>query len=516
MRITPLDIRKQEFRKTMRGLDTDEVYAFLSTVADEYEAVLSDNKKLREHIVELEDRLKEFKSMETNLRNTLLTAERITSEAKENARREAGLIVREAEIEAEKAAETIRAHTQQLRREILELKKQKDNYITRLRTLLDSHRGMIDGFEDDFAAVDREIEEIGKKVDEDIKNAIPASRMSRDKITEDYAHQPSDKVTWDEERKREETPRPRVPRPQWHGGDVSKKDKNESAPADHSTPDASPGSGPRPSSEPTLDLEQDREENLGDKEAVPSQANGFGNVDATHVTLAEDDPGLEDTLTEYKMRHDVAQSIEKKLYPEAPLKTDDVADSRNENAQPQEGREPGQPGQEIRSSGPVARDQYAPGMDNAETEAGETPRPGSQTGTAVYPQPGQAEPRELPESQLSRDDWKTYEVQDNKPDWSNYEIGQRGAGPGLSRMPADPRHDHEVDEALSGLTEMQGTDAPPPPPEKQQDQVAPPQAKAPTPPASQQPLEIDEVDSGETWSMEELRKNLTNLSGEEE
>ena len=74
MRITPLDIRKQEFRKTMRGLDADEVYAFLTTVADEYEAVLSDNKKLREMIVNLEDRLREFKDYEKNLRNTLLTA----------------------------------------------------------------------------------------------------------------------------------------------------------------------------------------------------------------------------------------------------------------------------------------------------------------------------------------------------------------------------------------------------------------------------------------------------------
>ncbi len=122
MRITPLDIRKQEFRKTMRGLDSDEVYAFLGTVADEYEAVLSDNKRLREHIVQLEERLKEFKSMETNLRNTLMTAEKITVEAKENARKEADLIVRGAEVEASQSSEAIRAHTQQLRREILELK----------------------------------------------------------------------------------------------------------------------------------------------------------------------------------------------------------------------------------------------------------------------------------------------------------------------------------------------------------------------------------------------------------
>ena len=46
MRITPLDVRKQDFRKAVRGFDCDEVRAFLTTLADEYEAVLVDNKQI--------------------------------------------------------------------------------------------------------------------------------------------------------------------------------------------------------------------------------------------------------------------------------------------------------------------------------------------------------------------------------------------------------------------------------------------------------------------------------------
>ena len=78
-------------------------------------------------------------------------------------------------MEAEKAAESIRAHTSQLRREILELKKNKDNYITRLKTLIDSHRKMLDGFEEDFAGVDQAIEKIGQQVEEDVRK--PARRL---------------------------------------------------------------------------------------------------------------------------------------------------------------------------------------------------------------------------------------------------------------------------------------------------------------------------------------------------
>ncbi|MGD1048727.1 MAG: DivIVA domain-containing protein, partial [Candidatus Krumholzibacteriaceae bacterium] len=219
MRITPLDIRKQEFKKVMRGLDSEEVYAFLNTIAEEYEAVLSDNKNLRERLVALEERLNEYKAIETNLRNTLLTAEKLTQEAKENARREASLMIREAEMEADKAAESIRAHTSQLRREILELKKNKDNYITRLKTLLDSHKKMLDGFEEDFAGVDQAIEKIGQQVEADVRKTAAPPRMSRDKITEEFGQAPQspqtpkDKVTWGDERRREDEPRPQMPRP---------------------------------------------------------------------------------------------------------------------------------------------------------------------------------------------------------------------------------------------------------------------------------------------------------------
>ncbi|MDZ7859065.1 MAG: DivIVA domain-containing protein [Candidatus Krumholzibacteriota bacterium] len=193
MRITPLDIRRQEFKKSMRGFDPDEVSAFLNTVAEEYEAALNDNKGLREHIVNLKARVDEFKSMETNLRNTLLTAQQLTSDAKENARHEAGLILREAEVEAEKASENIRSHTRQLRREILELKKQKDNYLTRLKTLIENHREMINGFEDDFAQSDQEIENLESRIKEDSRKSVQHRRMSREKITEKFSRKLEEK-----------------------------------------------------------------------------------------------------------------------------------------------------------------------------------------------------------------------------------------------------------------------------------------------------------------------------------
>jgi cell division initiation protein len=155
MRITPLDVRKQEFRKAMRGLDADEVYAFLSTVADEYEAVLNDNKALRERLLELDDKVQEYRSIERTLRDTLLTAERVTVEAKDNARREAVLIVKEAQLEAQKSLRDITSEGARLRQEVQRLRSQRDGYLAKMRVVAESHVKFIESAGRDFQAEDR-------------------------------------------------------------------------------------------------------------------------------------------------------------------------------------------------------------------------------------------------------------------------------------------------------------------------------------------------------------------------
>lgn len=154
MRITPLDVRKQEFRRVMRGLDADEVYAFLATVADEYEAVLNDNKALRERLLELDDKVQEYRSIERTLRDTLLTAERVTVESKDNARREATLIIKEAQIQAEQALRDITSEAARLRQEIQRLRSQRDAYLAKMKVVAESHVKFIEAAERDHRMED--------------------------------------------------------------------------------------------------------------------------------------------------------------------------------------------------------------------------------------------------------------------------------------------------------------------------------------------------------------------------
>ncbi len=160
MRITPLDVRKQEFRKAVRGYDADEVRGFLTTLAEEYEAVLVDNKTLREAIGKQEEKLKDYQQLETTLRDTLMTAQRVMADTKANAKQEAGLIVQEARQKAEAIMAECRARTEELRRDILMLRKEKETYLARFRSLAQAQLQFVDSHEQDFAGLDQRLLEM--------------------------------------------------------------------------------------------------------------------------------------------------------------------------------------------------------------------------------------------------------------------------------------------------------------------------------------------------------------------
>ena len=159
----------------MRGLDGDEVYAFLSTIADEYEALLNENKALRERLLELDDKVQEYRNMEKTLRDTLITAERVTVDAKDNAKREANLIIKQAELEAEKGIRNIAASAMKLRQEIVSLKRQRDGYLARLKSLVESHLKVLQSAERDFDDDDRVANSIARAVEPPAASPPPAN-----------------------------------------------------------------------------------------------------------------------------------------------------------------------------------------------------------------------------------------------------------------------------------------------------------------------------------------------------
>jgi cell division initiation protein len=122
MRIAPLDLRQQRFKKSLRGYDPTEVVAFLTEAADDYEHALREIDRLRQDLNRMEALLSEHREREANLRNTLLTAQRLADDMKEAAQNEAKMIVREAQGRADLLLQKAAARLDELDRDITELR----------------------------------------------------------------------------------------------------------------------------------------------------------------------------------------------------------------------------------------------------------------------------------------------------------------------------------------------------------------------------------------------------------
>ena len=122
MRITPMDMRQQRFKSAMRGYDRTEVVAFLTEAADDYEQAMREIDRLRSDLARMEALLSEHRLRENNLRDTLLTAQKVSGDLKEDAQNEAKLIVREAQGRADMLLQKAQVRLEEIDRDINELK----------------------------------------------------------------------------------------------------------------------------------------------------------------------------------------------------------------------------------------------------------------------------------------------------------------------------------------------------------------------------------------------------------
>ncbi|NEW05290.1 DivIVA domain-containing protein [Paenibacillus sp. SYP-B3998] len=138
MPLTPLDIHNKEFSRSFRGYDEDQVNEFLDQVIKDYEALIRENKDLQNQTVTLKERLDHFTNIEDSLSKTIIVAQEAADEVKHNAKKEAQLILKEAEKNADRIINESLARSRKVALEIEELKKQASIYRTRFRTLLEA------------------------------------------------------------------------------------------------------------------------------------------------------------------------------------------------------------------------------------------------------------------------------------------------------------------------------------------------------------------------------------------
>ena len=137
--LTPLDIRKQEFRKTLRGYDTLGVEDFQVRVADALERAIRERQVLEERIAALTEQLRVFREREKAMNEALVAAQQLRQETRESAEREGQVIVREAQSEAKRLLDDAKTAQSAVEARMAETERQFQQYVGGFRALLERH-----------------------------------------------------------------------------------------------------------------------------------------------------------------------------------------------------------------------------------------------------------------------------------------------------------------------------------------------------------------------------------------
>lgn len=183
MRVTPLEIRKQEFKKSMRGYDPVEVDTFLEKLADDFDTLTSENSALSKKIIAADAELKHFKEVEKTLKETLYNVQQTSQLSKQNSEKEATLVKKEAELVANQMLDKARQSLHAMREEVNALKRQKESFSARLRHLLSSQLELLEVLELD----DEQIADIKDKTKKTFSGAAKPEPTPPDKPVDEEA-----------------------------------------------------------------------------------------------------------------------------------------------------------------------------------------------------------------------------------------------------------------------------------------------------------------------------------------
>jgi cell division initiation protein len=178
MRITPIDVRRKEFGRAMRGYDANQVDDFLDEVADEFERVYSENSRMRDELDSLKSRLEQFDELEGSIREALVHAQQSAEDLRRTAGKEAELTVREAKARAHQILAESSARVERIQESYEALRKAKQSFAADFRQLLKSYMDVMENM--DIASA-KEIEKsLNERLDtESIAAAREAAERQR-------------------------------------------------------------------------------------------------------------------------------------------------------------------------------------------------------------------------------------------------------------------------------------------------------------------------------------------------
>lgn len=211
MKITPIEIRQHTFQRGLRGYDVEEVVAFLTSLSNEWERVLNENKMLKMQLEIAEKELNKLREVELTMFRMYKTAEdasaQMTEQAKSaaeqyieeartrgeelinEARKRSNMLIIDAESQAKYVREEIVGEFKGHERDFKAMEKYRDNLVVQLKTLANNTFDSIERFEKKFSqnTIKEKIDGLKAQVDDSLKTTeqLHKARLETEKIAEE-------------------------------------------------------------------------------------------------------------------------------------------------------------------------------------------------------------------------------------------------------------------------------------------------------------------------------------------
>jgi cell division initiation protein len=143
MKLSPVNIKRQEFTKAVRGFSPKEVSDFLEKVADEVESAIKESETLRRTIDSLNMEVERYKNIEDSLQKALIATHESAGSAMQKAQNEADWLVKNAEKEAEKIIGGSQEQALLLQKHIAELEEKKAYLIAKLSAMIQTQEDIL-------------------------------------------------------------------------------------------------------------------------------------------------------------------------------------------------------------------------------------------------------------------------------------------------------------------------------------------------------------------------------------
>jgi cell division initiation protein len=162
MKLSPLDVRKQEFSRAVRGYDADEVRAFLQTVAGQMEDLIDEQLRAQSELEEFKGKMGHLEHVQEALQATLEMARQNSEDTRKAALKKAEMIIHEAHLKGEEILKRGELDVKKTRDEIARIEAKRDELIVRFRSMLEAEIELLDRFKP---------EPKGAKMEEDMEMA---------------------------------------------------------------------------------------------------------------------------------------------------------------------------------------------------------------------------------------------------------------------------------------------------------------------------------------------------------